>query len=326
MSKVFHDPGCFWQPILDTPPHDTANVVRLDYRADAGRRWSFPVSWLAGSFDAELWHLPSPTTAGEFGAWQYCHGPGIAMATTHLDAAGRDDPDAPVAAAARDAYCGLFALQKQLGLAHVARIWHWLSAPTAGTGEAERYRQFCRGRAEALDGASPAWPSLPPATLVASAVPGLRIQVILSDSPVEPVENPRQTSAYRYPARYGHRAPAFARGGLVCLAGHRYLLISGTASIIGHESMHPGDLSAQFDEALCNLIAVIDAACHGAASPTDLECLKVYLANPSDAGAIQLLLSKRLPGVPAVLVHAPLCRRELLLELEGQMRLDRHSD
>ncbi len=316
----------FWRPSLGEPNTLLADAVCIRYRADATDPWTFPTPWLAGSFDAETWHLPSPVEAGQFGRWSYRHAPGIAMAALHAAEAGDEDPSAPVAAVGRDAYRELFRLQKQLGLAHVVRIWHWLSAPTAGEGETERYRQFCRGRAEALDNAIPAWPNLPPATLVAGSVPGLRMHVILSDSPVEPVENPRQISAYRYPPRYGQRAPAFARGGRVQLAGHQYLMISGTASIVGHESLHAGDLAAQFDEAFCNITAVIDTACNGKASPADLECIKVYLHNPESAEAVLVLLSQRLPHVPAVLVHAPLCRHELLLELEGQMRLDHRNN
>jgi len=319
-----------WQPVRDDSVPANADTLRLHYRRAVDDLWSFPVDWLAGDFHAEDWYMPGAVDSGQLGDWQYLHctGPrgGFAMAALQRDDAGDNDPQAPVADVGREAYRQLFDLQRALGLPHAGRIWHWLSSPTVGQGQQERYREFCRGRAEAIDThrhASPddsGWPQLPPATLVASGLPGLRLHAILLDTPIVPIENPRQVSAYRYPAQYGPRAPAFARGGIINLGGQRSLLISGTASIVGHESRHPDDLPAQFHEALRNVAAVIDSACPGAA-PAHLQCVKVYLRYPDDAAQVQHLLAEQLPGVPCVLAHAPLCRSDLLLELEGQMLL-----
>ena len=62
-----------------------------------------------------------------------------------------------------------------------------------------------------------------------------------------PVENPRQVSAYRYPPTYGPRvADLLARGaGRTSAAATIALFISGTASIVGHETVHQGDVRAQ---------------------------------------------------------------------------------
>lgn len=314
-------PGPLWHPAQANDDSAADPVLRIAYRRHAPDPWSFPLDWLAGDFSAEDWQLPGPVESGRMGLWHYRRGSGVAFAALQIDEAGDNDPEAPVAEAGRQAYEQLFALQAALELPHAGRIWHWLSAPTTGDAEQERYRAFCRGRAQALDAASPGWANLPPATLVASGDIGLRMHAILLEQPITPVENPRQVSAYRYPPQYGQRSPAFARGGVVQLAGQPYLLISGTASIIGHESRHPDDLLAQLDESLRNVAAVIEAASPGA-RPSDLQCIKVYLRDPENTAAVQQALSQRLPGIPAVIAHAPLCRRELLLELEAQMPLD----
>lgn len=314
-------PGPLWRPAQTTQDTASDSALRLDYRLQAPDPWSFPADWLAGDFDAEDWQLPGPIESGQLGHWHYRRGQGIAFAALQIDEAGNNDPEAPVAEAGRRAYEELFALQEALALPHAGRIWHWLSAPTVGVAEQERYRAFCRGRAQALDAANPAWTDLPPATLVASGDAGLRMQAILLEQPITPVENPRQISAYRYPPQYGQRAPAFARGGIMQLADQRYLLISGTASIVGHESQHPNDLLAQLDESLRNIAAVIEAASPGA-RPDDLQCIKVYLRDPENTSVVHRALSQRLPRIPTVIAHAPLCRPELLLELEAQMPLN----
>ncbi|MES1933545.1 hypothetical protein T35B1_13101, partial [Salinisphaera shabanensis T35B1] len=118
--------------------------------------------------------------------------------------------------------------------------------------------------------------------------------------------------------------PAFARGGRVQLGGTPYLLISGTASIVGHESRHVGDVGAQALEALDNVRAVIrNADCwRDAQGLGALECLKAYIRDPEQAPIVAEIAATQAPGVPLALLHAPLCRPELLVEFEAQMRLE----
>ncbi|MES1923948.1 hypothetical protein [Salinisphaera sp. T31B1] len=298
--------------LLASVPHDP----RDDW-------FACPLEWIEGDFRGEAWSLEldaAEIESGQAHGWRYRRCGSIALATCHIDDGPDPDPEA-IQQAAYDGYRALFALQADLGLSELQRIWHWLSSVTEGDGDDERYQRFCRGRAEALD--TPGHPVrvLPPATLVSGARRGVRMHALIGDRAVQPIENPRQVSAYRYPRDYGLRAPAFARGGVATLGSSRYLLISGTASIIGHESRHPGDVDAQADEAMNNLAAVIKAAAPqiGAHALTDLECIKAYVRDPADAPAVRARLSARLPGVPAALLHAPLCREELLVEFEAQM-------
>jgi len=49
-----------------------------------------------------------------------------------------------------------------------------------------------------------------------------------------------------------------------------------------------------------------------------LSILKVYIRKPSDYDAIKAALEKRLaPDIPVACVEADVCRRELLVEVEG---------
>lgn len=289
-----------------------------DYGADSSCG-GYPLSVLGGDFRAEGWAIDAAATHRLHDGWSIATTDRLAFAAIDWDD-GPDPGPAATEAMAYDAYCRLFALQRELGLSHVQRIWHWLSDLTAGSGDDQRYKRFCRGRARALDRPDAAIAPLPPATLVASARRGARLHVLLGDTPVTPVENPRQVSAYDYPPTYGPRAPAFARAGRVLLAGTPYLLVSGTASIVGHESRHPDDVVAQAHEALDNVAAVMAEA--GVAKPlAALECLKAYVRDPAEAPAVAAVARERAAGVPLVLLHAPLCRAELRVEFETQMPL-----
>lgn len=284
-----------------------------------------PLERLGGDFQGERWQLDNDSielATGQAHGWHYRRIAGLAFAALHIDD-GADPTPAGIQQTAREAYASLFALQAELELPQVQRIWHWLSSVTADHGDNQRYKRFCQGRAEALDMPGHSVSVLPPATLVSSGCRGVRLHALLGVEPVQPIENPRQVSAYRYPRDYGERAPAFARAGVATLSGSRYLLISGTASIVGHASRHPGNVRAQADEAMNNLEAVIEAAASriGPRGLAEAECIKAYVREPADAATIQASVRRRAPGVPIALLHAPLCRDDLLVEFEAQIRL-----
>jgi chorismate lyase/3-hydroxybenzoate synthase len=130
------------------------------------------------------------------------------------------------------------------------------------------------------------------------------------------VENPRQTPSYRYSKRYGDRPPCFARATQL---GSR-LFIGGTASILGEESRHDDNLEAQMAETCRNLAALIDAAA-GDARPRPLAALRslrAHVRDQRDGPAVQDALDRLTPQLADLeIVQAPLCRRELLVEIEG---------
>ena len=316
-----------WHPLdhsmPDTAATEAAQVLAyVNHRPDA-QPFNCPLPSLGGDFDRELWSIDADVMHGQAHGWSYASSDRLAFAACHIDDGENPDDPQAIQQAAFEAYTRLFALQRELSLSHVQRVWHWLSSVTSGQDDNQRYKRFCRGRAEALDTPGHGMTTLPPATLVAGHQRGVRMHVLLGDQPFTPVENPRQVSAYDYPRRYGTRAPAFARAGRVELAGTPYLLISGTASIIGHESHHVDDVAAQAHEALDNVAAVMGSADTWDATEglSALACLKAYIRDPDDAPSILAIVRERAPGVPVALLHAPLCREELLIEFEAQMRM-----
>jgi chorismate lyase/3-hydroxybenzoate synthase len=127
------------------------------------------------------------------------------------------------------------------------------------------------------------------------------------------LENPRQVSAWKYPRRYGPDAPNFARAMQLPRGG---LAISGTAAVLGSDSHHLRDVAAQTAEAITNLRALLASAklpAFAAASP-----LKVYVRDPADVASVSAVLARELAvSVPRLLLQGDICRRELLVEIDG---------
>lgn len=224
--------------------------------------------------------------------------------------------------AAKEAYARLQrTVGGEGGYPHLLRIWNYIDAITGGDGDDERYRQFCVGRALGF-GTTPL--RFPAATAIGrhDGLRVLQVYWIAARQPGTPVENPRQVAAYRYPRQYGPQPPSFARAMLAHDADALPLMLSGTAAVVGHASRHPGDLAAQLDETLANFAALLDAARQhapglatgfGPASP-----LKAYVREVADLPRMAALLADRLPpGTPHLLLHGEVCRRELLVEIDG---------
>jgi chorismate lyase/3-hydroxybenzoate synthase len=269
---------------------------------------------LRGGGRAELWHAAGPVQIGFDAPIRY--------AADHAHLAGAIELDehdfGGLAATAQAAYAALRRFQSQSSHPYLLRVWNYFDGINRGEGDAERYKQFCVGRAAGLEVQSGA--RLPAATAIGrrdgSSV--LQIYWLAGRAPGVALENPRQTSAYRYPRQYGPSAPSFSRAMLVA---RRLLMISGTASIIGHVSRHPGDLIAQLDETLTNLASVQQRAAALApaldASLSAHSLLKIYLRDAAAAQLIEELIRERMPACSQYMIlEADICRSELLLEID----------
>lgn len=225
-------------------------------------------------------------------------------------------------AATHDAYGRLMRAAGSLGYSHFVRMWNFVPAINDRSAGLERYMLFCKGRSEAFseNGDTTRVP-LPAASAVGCPGDTLVVHALAAREPGEPVENPRQVSAYRYPERYGPKPPSFARGIKAPRPWHGALFVSGTASIRGHESVFPGDPAAQTEETLRNIESVLDAAgIEGAGRPlgTRLDALRIYVRDDRDLESVRGMIERSLGRVvPALWVQAEICREELLVEIEA---------
>lgn len=266
-------------------------------------------------FDApaplEVWQVDAAVQHGHEGALCWSAGGGWLYASIELDELEHGGPQA-TAALAYAMLCQFIAGRAEK---HVLRLWNYLGAINQGDADDERYRRFCQGRAQGV-GDFFASSGFPAATAIGHHAPDHRLQAYLlaCDQPGSAVENPRQVSAWRYPRQYGPTPPSFTRA--MALPGRDALAISGTAAVIGHASVHAGDLDAQLDETLTNLEALLANADMPAGFDTHSP-LKAYVRHPADAPRVREFLQRRLPGVPVLLLHGDICRHELLVEIDG---------
>lgn len=197
---------------------------------------------------------------------------------------------------------------------HLLRVWHYLPRINDGSGDRELYRRFYVGRAQAFDEYPCPADQLPVGTAIGTRSGNmLLLYFIASRTPGRQIENPRQVSAFDYPRQYSPRKPLFSRAAVWSDARGTRLLVSGTASIVGHASRHADDLHAQLAEVWCNLESLRQTA--GAAQAL---ALRVYVRNEANYPAIRAFLDARLgPDVAAVYLLADICRAELLVEIEG---------
>ena len=135
------------------------------------------------------------------------------------------------------------------------------------------------------------------------------------------IENPRQTSAYHYPPQFGTHSPTFSRACVLRESAGTNLFVSGTASIVGHETIHPGDVAAQTRETLANIGALLaEANCVVGGEHYSLDALrfKVYVRRARDVATVERTLSGLVRGAaPVVYLHADVCRQDLLVEIEA---------
>jgi len=269
---------------------------------------------LRGPAPFEVWRGAAPVIQETAGEVRWTGDGDYAFGVIEVDENARGG----IAASARYAYCLLREWIAASRTPHVLRIWNYLDDINTGNGDAERYREFCRGRA---DGMTSLFEHGFPAATAIGVRGGRRVlQVYWLAARVRgaALENPRQVSAWRYPREHGPSAPTFARA-MRAPTHSPQLYISGTAAIVGHVSHHHDDLPAQLDETLANFASLLEAAGVPArAHFGSHSVLKVYLRNGEDAGAVSARLRERLPeSTPVLLLNGDICRRELLIEIDG---------
>jgi len=106
----------------------------------------------------------------------------------------------------------------------------------------------------------------------------------------------------------------FERGATVSYGDRKQVYISGTASIDAKgRTLYEGDVRKQTEKMLENVGALLDEA--GAGS-RDIVMAIVYLRDPADFPAVKAILAQACPALPALYVHAPVCRPAWLVEME----------
>ena len=107
---------------------------------------------------------------------------------------------------------------------------------------------------------------------------------------------------------------SFERGTMVDYGDRRHVLISGTASINNKGMVvHQKDVVKQTQRMWENVEALLNEA---ECTFDDATHFIVYLRDGSDYAVVSELFRQRFPNMPTVIVRAPVCRPEWLIEME----------
>ncbi|WP_313950596.1 hypothetical protein [Accumulibacter sp.] len=307
-----------------------ANTGRIVFGADTlagdGVALAVPAALLAGPAGGVAVARLSPAAAVVESDGFRCLADGeLLFGVSSIDETGTGDG---LGVTTELAYRRLFTTMAALGYPVLVRVWNYLAGINRQEEGVERYRRFNRGRQRAFAAAGQALTGRVPAACALGVPAGpLRIAFLASRRPMLPLENPRQISAYHYPDDYGAYSPTFSRAALLQAGACENLFISGTAAIVGHRSCYTGDVVAQAEETVANLLAVIAGANllldRAAFAARQLDYV-VYLRHAGDLPPVRALLLARLGVSPErlVFVAADVCRAELLIEIEAGGRVE----
>ncbi len=270
----------------------------------------------------ELWSGRHEARNETIGATQCRHNGEVMFATVSAPLEGSSNE--ALGAGTYSAYQSLLQALQASGYPHLLRVWNSIPDININENGLERYRRFNLLRHKAYEESrQPTETGAPAACALGSFGGPLVIYCLASKTPPLAIENPRQTSAYQYPQQYGPRAPSFSRAALWRGGENEsdVLFVSGTASIVGHQTLHHGNVAAQTHETLANLQAILAEAvsrdARGLVLLSDLR-MKAYIRHVEDVPIVRQVLAGHGLDADAVLyLHADICRADLLMEIEA---------
>jgi len=268
----------------------------------------------------EVWRCAGPIKTGNWDRLRFAQGEQLTMGHIALDLR----KTGAMRESSRMAYDILQTYLLQSPHQWPLKIWNYIPGINQGTGDEELYRQFCLGRADAVLIDPGDRPPLPAATAIGSPgdEPALQVYFLAAALPGLDVENPRQVSAWRYPRQYGPRSPLFSRGTILRLNGSQQFLISGTASVVGHQTHHENQVANQLSESLRNVRSLLEEG-HRLTGDSHARLdnqgmLKVYIRNRDDFDLIRQTLEAEAPAeIPRIYLEGDICRENLLTEIDG---------
>jgi enamine deaminase RidA (YjgF/YER057c/UK114 family) len=226
----------------------------------------------------------------------------------------------------------------EASLGDVVRTWLYLGGITQPERETERYRELNRARtdffaAQEAQGRMAVhrggFAYYPASTGIGTKGRGLTVsclalQTARDDVRLQPLENPWQTSAFQYAARFSPQSPKFSRAMAVVIGDYVTTWISGTASIVNSETVHLGDVEKQTEQTIDNIERLISRENferHGVpgagAELGDLAKIRVYVKRLEDYEKCRAVCERRFGALPTIYAQADVCRSNLLVEIEG---------
>jgi chorismate lyase/3-hydroxybenzoate synthase len=220
-----------------------------------------------------------------------------------------DSEQLDISGLTRFVYSNAYQISQQQGYTHLLRTWNYIHNINGYKNNMERYQEFCVARHEVLEQYQQLDVANPAATAIGSMNGKNNFVFLFSRQPGQVIENKRQVSAWQYPVKYAPKQPRFSRAMLL----EGMLMCSGTASVVGHETVHIDDIKGQFFECLNNVNQLIQSSQQAIDFRTGVY--RFYLRDKHSADLLESLIIDQ--GIEHfIILQGDICRENLLLECE----------
>lgn len=261
----------------------------------------------------EVWKAPGETVlhgSGDSGNWSRSeHYQFVSVSLPNLSV---DDLDSST----EEIYRAILKTIDESEYPQLVRFWNIIPFINRGDGDGENYKRFCAGRLAAFEAFSIGNMQFPAASAVGHYGDGITVYCLSTKHDPINIANPRQIDAFNYPRQYGPSSPSFARATTLTSnekSPQNMCFISGTASILGHSSVHIGDLQGQLHTTNDNILYLLKET---GFKRTDIKSARVYLRDPADLLEARTRIKAWYPEAELVFTHADICRDDLLIEIE----------
>ncbi len=220
-------------------------------------------------------------------------------------------------------------------LASIVRQWNYIENILDFDDSEQRYQAFNNVRSEVY-GTSFEQNGYPAATGIGMNQGGVIVEFVAIKSPeciTKPIDNPEQIAAHHYSkdVLLGEEfsvktTPKFERARYLELFGKKLIFISGTASIRGEKTIGVGDAIKQTETTIANIQKLYSSKVLDIIGQNDLQAkynhARVYVKNRSDFAVIKKAFERHFGSLPVVYIIADICRKDLLVEIEGKVVLE----
>jgi len=222
-----------------------------------------------------------------------------------------------------------------LSIHHIIRQWNYIEniAWLENVKDSEQnYQVFNDVRAHYYDKGDFKF-GYPAATGIGMDTGGVIIDFLaLSESDqvsIKPIVNPGQIDAHKYSelvlagSSVQKCTPKFERAKLVSIGSRNYVYVSGTASILGEETKHAGDVEKQTITTIENINRLFSKenqeklGLNFDVSRIRFSHLRVYVKHQEDIPAVERICDSMLNCKSSLFLESDVCRQDLLVEIEG---------
>jgi len=223
---------------------------------------------------------------------------------------------------------------ENIAISSIVRQWNYIGHITDMHQDNQYYQAFNNARAQFYEKTT--WNyGYPAATGIGMMCKGIIVSLIavanVVESPIFPIDNPLQVPAFAYSESLlvgnslevkPKATPKFERGKVIFDGVDTVCFVSGTAAIRGENSMKEMDAAVQTKQTIENiqfLISSENLKLHAVQLDTNMRIsnLRIYIKNIEDFKSVKAEIDKVWSVIPAIYLQADVCRKELLVEIEG---------